>query len=229
MKTEKKAGCTLLYFAFHGYFANVFAEHITKYETLTIHFLHFMRISCFINAEFHVLFMSWKNKPRNPSTFRANANPGVKCYEMQKAKKEARNTKKVMQNTPSTIHFSFFAFHDCFCVFCGTCIPGLKLGISCHFFFTFRTPIFTFVQKVGGFCSLFYSGVIKTQVWNVKVYSEYFVFRSIFCKSIHKIPAKYEKCMAGLNEYCVDFFSQNSIFFTKKWFCHCSQTGANFL
>ncbi len=38
------------YFAVCGYFANVFVKHTTKYETLTIHFLYFMRISCFINA-----------------------------------------------------------------------------------------------------------------------------------------------------------------------------------
>ncbi len=43
-----KAGYTL--FAFHRYFTNVFTKHTTKYETLAIHFSHFMLISCFINA-----------------------------------------------------------------------------------------------------------------------------------------------------------------------------------
>ncbi len=38
------------YFAFRGCFTNVFAKHITKYETFIIHFSHFMQISCFINA-----------------------------------------------------------------------------------------------------------------------------------------------------------------------------------
>ncbi len=39
-----------LYFAFCGYFANVFAKHTMKYKTLTVHLSYFMRISCFINA-----------------------------------------------------------------------------------------------------------------------------------------------------------------------------------
>ncbi len=32
------------YFAFCGYFTNVFVKHTTKYETLTIHFSYFMQI-----------------------------------------------------------------------------------------------------------------------------------------------------------------------------------------
>ncbi len=39
-----------LYFAFHRYFMNVFVKHTMKYETLIIHFLYFMQISCFIYA-----------------------------------------------------------------------------------------------------------------------------------------------------------------------------------
>ncbi len=63
-----------------------FAKHTTKYETLAIHF----RISC----EFRVLLMPRKNKPRNPLTFRVNADPGAKCCKMRKAKKGAWNVKK---------------------------------------------------------------------------------------------------------------------------------------
>ncbi len=53
------------------HYANVFAKHTTKYETLTVHF----RISC----KLRVLLMPQKNKPQNPLTFRPNANLGVKC------------------------------------------------------------------------------------------------------------------------------------------------------
>ncbi len=38
----------LSYFAFHRYFASIFAIHTTKFETLTIHFSHFIQILCFI-------------------------------------------------------------------------------------------------------------------------------------------------------------------------------------
>ncbi len=36
-----------LYFS---YFTSVFEKHTTKYKTLTIHFSHFMQISCFVNV-----------------------------------------------------------------------------------------------------------------------------------------------------------------------------------
>ncbi len=48
MALHSEAGYTL--FVFRMYFANVFAKHTTKYETLTTHYLYFMRILCFINA-----------------------------------------------------------------------------------------------------------------------------------------------------------------------------------
>ncbi len=38
------------HFTFRSCLASVFAKHTTKYGTLTIHFLYFMRISCFINT-----------------------------------------------------------------------------------------------------------------------------------------------------------------------------------
>ncbi len=62
----------------------------------TKHPLYTFRISC----EFRVLLMPRKNIPRNPLTFRANANPDAKCCEMQKTKKGVQNAKKVTQNTP---------------------------------------------------------------------------------------------------------------------------------
>ncbi len=71
-----------LYFPFRRYFANVFTKHATKHETLAIHFSYFMQIS------------SRKNKPQNHLTFRANADPGAKCCEMQKAKKRGAKCKK---------------------------------------------------------------------------------------------------------------------------------------
>ncbi len=39
-----------LYFAFRGYFVDVFAKHTTKYETLAILFSYFMQILRFINV-----------------------------------------------------------------------------------------------------------------------------------------------------------------------------------
>ncbi len=59
-------------------------KHTTKHKTLTTHF----HISC----EFRVLLMPQKSKPPNPLSFRANADTGVKCCEMRKAKKVAQNT-----------------------------------------------------------------------------------------------------------------------------------------
>ncbi len=60
-----------------------------------------------ISCEFRVLLIQQKNKPQSPSTFRANADTGTKCCEMRKVKKGARNSKKMMQNTPLyTFHFS---------------------------------------------------------------------------------------------------------------------------
>ncbi len=95
-----------LYFAFRGYFANVFAKHTTKYEALIIHF----RISC----EFRVLLMPRKNKPRNPFTFRANVNLGAKCCEMWK---NCFTNKANMTNHVLQIHHLCFAFFSHFHTF----------------------------------------------------------------------------------------------------------------
>ncbi len=74
-----------------------------------------MQILCFINAA--------NNKPRNPLTFCADADPGTKCCDMQKAKKGAQ---KCDTKHPA-IHFLFFASCDCFHVFCDKCIAGLRV------------------------------------------------------------------------------------------------------
>ncbi len=58
------------------YFANVFANTPRN----TKHSLYLFCILC----EFHILLMPRKNKPRNPLTFRMNADPNVKCCKMRK-------------------------------------------------------------------------------------------------------------------------------------------------
>ncbi len=84
----------VLYFTFCGYFANT-PRNIK-------HSLYNFRILC----EFHVSLMPGKNKPRNPSTFHANVDPGTKC---EKQKKGTGNGKKVTRNTPLfTFSFSHF-------------------------------------------------------------------------------------------------------------------------
>ncbi len=75
----------------------------------TKHSLHTFRISC----EFHVSLMPRKNKPRNPLTFRTNADPYAKYCKMRKKE----------HKIPC---FALFIFHDCFCVLCDKCIVGLR-------------------------------------------------------------------------------------------------------
>ncbi len=94
-------------FTFCGYFENVFAKHTTKYETLTVHFSYFMRISCSINAT------KKTTKSFDYLTFCANANPGVKCKKRKKGCEMGKKWREI-----PAIHFLFFAFHDRFCVFC---------------------------------------------------------------------------------------------------------------
>ncbi len=70
------------------------------------HLLYTFRISC----KFRFLLMTRKNKPRNPLTFCANADPGAKC----KKRKKGRETPKKWLKIPRSI-LSFFAF-------CNKCI-----------------------------------------------------------------------------------------------------------
>ncbi len=122
------------YFSFRGYFANVYVKHTTKCETLPIHFR--------ISGKFRVLVMPWKNKPRNPLSFRPNADPGAKCCERQKGEKRGMKCEKGTRSTKrekgarstkcekgrakyTAIHFSFFAFHPHFCIFRDKCIASL--------------------------------------------------------------------------------------------------------
>ncbi len=56
--------------------------------------------------------MTQKNKLQNPLTFRVNVDPGAKCE-----KSEAKY---------ATIHFSFFAFRECFRTLREKCIADLS-------------------------------------------------------------------------------------------------------
>ncbi len=78
----------------------------------TKHSPYTFRISC----EFRVLLMPQRNKPRNPVTFRTNADPGAKCKKRRK-KSDLKYT---------AIHILFLAFCDRFGVFHDECITGLK-------------------------------------------------------------------------------------------------------
>ncbi len=69
--------------------------------------------------------MMRKNKPRNPLSFRTNAHSGAKCCEMRKVKKRHETWKK-WRKIPCYTLLVFFAFCDCFRVFCDKCIAGLK-------------------------------------------------------------------------------------------------------
>ncbi len=72
-------------------------------------FGHIHEYTFHISSEFRIWLMLPKNKPRNPLTLRANADPaGEKCCKSKK--KGARNAKKVTRNTPLYAScFSHFA------------------------------------------------------------------------------------------------------------------------
>ncbi len=77
------------------------------------------------------------------------------------------------------IFVTFFVFHA----------PFFAFRISQHFMLGSA-----FVQKVKGFCGLFFRVINKKQNSHEieKVYSVCFVFRCEFCENIHKICAKSE-------------------------------------
>ncbi len=86
-----------------------------------IHFSYLVFCECFCKTPrntkyslypflFHVLLMPRKNKPQNPLTFRANADPDAKY---------------------SAIHFSFFTFHNHFQIFYDKCIAGITITFYC--------------------------------------------------------------------------------------------------
>ncbi len=108
-----------LYTLHISYFMNVVMKHITKYETLTIHFSYSMRISCFIK-------MSRKNKSRNYLTFSVNVNPSAKC---EKQKKEHETRKKWCEIPCYILFFFFFAFRNRLCVFRDKCIASLTVTV----------------------------------------------------------------------------------------------------
>ncbi len=71
------------------------------------HLLYTFPISC----EFRVLLMPRKNKLRNYVAFHTNADPGIKCCEMWKAKRSVKCEESDAQHP--IIHFSFFTFRRC--------------------------------------------------------------------------------------------------------------------
>ncbi len=140
------------YFAFCGYFANVFSD--TRHKIRNTHHTLFVFHS---NFEFH---------SRNPLTLRANANPGVKCYEMWNVKNEAQNTKSKKY------------------------IAGYFVSLFSHFvplFFPFRTRvgICTKRQRIS---------LTKHGIWTkyMKVYSKCFVFCGVCRENTRETPAKCE-------------------------------------
>ncbi len=88
----------------------------------TKHSLYTFRISC----EFCVLLLLQKNKPQNPLTFRANADPGTKCCEMRKVKKGGAKCEEGDAKYLA-IQFSFLAFCDHFHIFYDKCIAGFRV------------------------------------------------------------------------------------------------------
>ncbi len=125
------------YFAFHGYFANIFAKHTMKYETL--HFSYFMRISCFINAakketaksfDFSCECWLWREMLWN-----AKSKHWWKCEESD-------------AKYPS-IQCSFFAFQNRFHIFCDKCIADLVEGST-----VFHKIPLTFCTKTALLCKM---------------------------------------------------------------------------
>ncbi len=92
----------------------------------TKHSLYIFRILC----KFCVLLMPRKNKPQNPSTFRANATLAPNAAKYEKRKK-GHETPKSDAKYPSA-HFLFFAFCEHFRVFCDKCIAGLWNKVPKH-------------------------------------------------------------------------------------------------
>ncbi len=67
-------------------------------------------------------------------------------------------------------------------------------GVFRATFFVFRTRGLAFVQKVKGFCSLFFHRINKTRnsCEIQKMYCECYAFCDVFCKNTREIPAKCE-------------------------------------
>ncbi len=111
----------LSHFTFCGFFTSVFAKHTMKYETLPIHFSHFLRISCFINAA--------KKETTKFFNFSCECRPWCEMLQNTKSKKKKKKKRSAKLEKSdakySTIHFSFFTIIDCFHVFCGKCTADL--------------------------------------------------------------------------------------------------------
>ncbi len=103
----------LLYFAFHGYFASIFAKHTTKYETPTIHFSFFIQISCL-----------WKNKTMK--SFWHFTRTLLMVRNTKRKKNDAKCKKSAVKYL--SIHFSFFTFCEHF-MLREKCIAGYRVSV----------------------------------------------------------------------------------------------------
>ncbi len=88
-----------------SHFAGISQMFLRNTPQNTKRSLYTFRISC----EFHILLMPQKNKPQNPLTFCANADPSTKC---EKRKKRPKMRKKWCEIRRSTL-FIFRILWSC--------------------------------------------------------------------------------------------------------------------
>ncbi len=88
----------------------LYTFRISQFTGILRMFLRNIHYTLFtFQAKLRVLLMPWRNKPRNPLSFRANADPSAKCTEIWKRKKRRKTQKKWREITPLyTFHFSYF-------------------------------------------------------------------------------------------------------------------------
>ncbi len=198
-------GCTLFVFCFLRVFCECCRE--THQKIRNTHYTLFI-----LHANFCVLLMPRKNKPRNPLTFRTNANPGMKCCKMRKAKEKGQ---RKTWNTPLYIFrfshfvivFACFAIRQAICLSWNMwkqsenaknekCIAAYFASLFSHFgplfCFSHFAPELSFMWKVEGFHGLFFCGINET--WNSheirKVYKECLIFCAVFPENICEITMK---------------------------------------
>ncbi len=103
-----------------------------------------------ISGQFCVLLMLRKNKPRNPLSFRTNANHGVKREKRKKGRETQKKWRKIPRYT-----LSFFAFRVHFRRFCNKCIVGLrKTGHSWGSLKTTNRYRWYLIDSFWDFCNL---------------------------------------------------------------------------
>ncbi len=141
---------------------------------MAIYCSYFMWISCFINAA--------KSKPQNPLTFRANADPGLKCKKRKKGLEAWKKWRKI----PRYIFFSF-TLRNRFCVFRDKYIASLSI-LSFEKFWE--------MWILGEFCKQIWNTCWK--IWKFEnifeIFWNYFmeVFR-IFLRNLLKTSKKMQK------------------------------------